>query len=103
MKRYRVVKAFEQNPDAVNLVNVEDPDDIIMGAEDEFFIGDVIYEDEIEMRSHSYVDDDNAGTALFAFKKQPDRDDDYHYERRDQPYATDSEGNIITRDANPEP
>lgn len=71
MKQYRVELAFPgQNENAVNLVNVNDPDDVIMGAEDEFFVGDLVFEDQFEMKSHSYVNEQSAGSAYFAFKKQ---------------------------------
>lgn len=67
-KKFRVEHREDLNPDALDLVNIDDPNESYMCAEDEFTIGEIITEDEFELSEHSYVDDQSAGTALFAFK-----------------------------------
>lgn len=76
MKKYKVelvnfgTDAEPMYSDAVDLVNIEDDTDRIWGAEDEFTIGEILSEDEIYTEMHSYVDDESAGSAPFAFRKK---------------------------------
>jgi hypothetical protein len=70
MKKYKVVKpeGLEDNDEAFDLVNVNDPTDIIMCAPDEFTEGEIINENDIYFDKGSYVYNDGVATGTFAYK-----------------------------------
>lgn len=73
MKKYIVelveFENGETNPEVCDLVNVDDSSDRIMAAPDEFMVGEIVNEDEFEIRQNSMVDEQTYGTGDFAFKK----------------------------------
>lgn len=70
MKTYKVTQPYPDNNMALNLVNINDPYDVYMCAEDEFILDEIINEIEFYTKEHNYVDDQGVGTAEFAYKKQ---------------------------------
>lgn len=77
MKKYKAVMTFMADPEnphepcndtAMDLVNIEDETDMIMCAEDEFFEGEIVSEDEIVTQNANYVYDDGVATGLFDIK-----------------------------------
>ena len=74
MKKYRaelvVFEGGETNEEVMDLINVEDESDKLMAAPDEFKVGEIVSDDEIEMREASVVDEDGNynGCTLIAFK-----------------------------------
>ena len=68
MKKYIVERAYEENEEAFNLVNVEDSTDYIMVAADEFKLGETVMEGTFFIEECNYVDDQGTGTGYFAFK-----------------------------------
>jgi len=73
MKKYRVeLVVFENgetNPEVCDLVNIEDENDRIMAAPDEFFVGEIVSEEEFKLEKSMYVDEHTYGSGIFAFKK----------------------------------
>lgn len=71
MKTYKAIKPehLSENDEAIDLVNIKDENDVIMAAPDNFKIGEILTEDQIEIKECNYVDEQGTGTALFAFKK----------------------------------
>jgi hypothetical protein len=73
MKTYHVeLVVFEDgetNPEVMNLVNIEDPSDVIMAAPDEFINGEIVKENEFYLDEAMMVDDYSYGNGTFAFKK----------------------------------
>ena len=71
MKTYKAIKPkhLSENDEAIDLVNIKDENDVIMAAPDNFKIGEILTEDQIEVKECNYVDEQGTGTALFAFKK----------------------------------
>ena len=67
MERFKV--RIQEDTDVVDLINVNDETDTIPGAPDDFVDGEIVTEDEIELKENNYVDDQSLGTMLFAFKK----------------------------------
>lgn len=63
--RARLIKGTE----IMDLINTNDESDSIPAAPDEFKDGEIISEDDIEMKDNSYVDDETYGSMLFAFRK----------------------------------
>lgn len=78
MKTYKVVLAVFENgetyPDVMDLVNVEDPDDRIMCATDEFVVGEIVTENDFFMQDSQYVDEESFGVAPFAFKNMTEQE-----------------------------
>lgn len=72
MKTYRVVQAIfedgEMFENVLDLVNVDDEEDRIMAAPDEFKVGDLLEENDFFVEECNYVDDQGTGVAPFAFK-----------------------------------
>ena len=75
MKEYKATQEFiggEPMQDlesfVINLVNLEDENDIIMAAPDEFEIGEIVNEDNLILKECNYVDEQGTGSGLFAFK-----------------------------------
>jgi hypothetical protein len=74
MKKYRaklvVFEGGEVNEEVMDLVNVEDESDKLMAAPDEFKVGEIVSENEIEMAEASVVDEDGNynGCVPIAFK-----------------------------------
>lgn len=55
--------------DVIDLVNVQDSEDRIWASPEDFTVGETITEEQFYKESRSYVDDQGAGSAEFAFKK----------------------------------
>ena len=77
MKTYRATLVFFEDElnetftgEAIDLVNVDDPEERIMADPDSFTVGELVTEDEIYLEPRAYVDENNYGTAMFAFKKE---------------------------------
>ena len=72
MKTYQVKLAVfengETNPEVLDLVNVLDENDRIMANPDDFFVGEIITEEDFFVESCSYVDEYCYGSGYFAFK-----------------------------------
>jgi hypothetical protein len=71
MKKYRVEKVEiheDYYSDVLDLVNVKDPNDRYLCAEDEFVEGDVINDNEFTTEVCQYTDEHGFGSAPFAFK-----------------------------------
>ena len=57
-----------ENPECMSLVNVDDENETIMAAPDEFFIGEIYPEEAIIIRKNPYIDaDGNLCSGSFAF------------------------------------
>ena len=67
-KTYVAVKPYPDNPDAINLVNVEDPSDYIFADPESFESGEIVAEETIVLENRPYVDDTGVGSAPFAYK-----------------------------------
>ena len=70
MKTYIVKQAYPEsdNYQALNLVNIDDPKDIIFCDGDEFYIGDKHATNEFTITIRQYVDDNGFYNAPFAHK-----------------------------------
>jgi hypothetical protein len=72
MKKYKVVLTIfedgETNPDARDLVNINDSNDRIMVAPDNFNVGDILTEDEFRTVECNYTDEQGYGVGTFAFE-----------------------------------
>lgn len=70
MKTYKAIKPehLSENDEAIDLVNINDENDVIMAAPDNFQVGEILTEDQIEVKECNYVDEQGTGTAPFAFK-----------------------------------
>lgn len=69
MKKYKVVVS-QDNEDLRDLVNINDNTDTIPIAPDNFNAGDIVTEDDFFLEDSNYVDENGAGTMLFAFEKE---------------------------------
>jgi len=75
MKKYKVVyHEFENGKeydDILDLVNVNNDSERLMAAPDEFYLDEVIEEDNIVMKYNNYIDENgNYGKAQFAHRKK---------------------------------
>lgn len=72
MKKYKVVKTpnLPDNDTAFDLINVADESDYLMCADDEFFEGEIVSENDIRFENQNYVDDNGVGSADFAYRKK---------------------------------
>jgi hypothetical protein len=75
MKTFKAVQEFNSGEPmqdlesfVINLVNIDDENDVIMSAPDEFKIGEIVSEENIILKECNYVDEQGSGTGLFAFK-----------------------------------
>lgn len=70
MKIYIVQQAYpnSNNYEALNLVNINNPEDIIFCDGNEFYIGDKHVTDEFTIIERQYVDDNGFYSAPFAHK-----------------------------------
>ena len=70
MKTYKAIKPehLSENDEAIDLVNINDENDVIMAAPNQFEVGEILTEDQIEVKECNYVDEQGTGTAPFAFR-----------------------------------
>lgn len=68
MKQYQVISVNE-NPEVMDLVNINDSSDRIMCAPDEFKLDEIINEEDFYIERCNYVDDHNFNSGDFAFRK----------------------------------
>ena len=70
MVKYKVIQdpAVGDN-EILTLVNVEDNTEQIMAAPDEFTLNEIVGEDEIDIETRQYTDDQGFHTGWFAYKK----------------------------------
>ena len=54
--------------DAQDLVNIDDPEDRVMAAPEEFELGELVTENDFHMEERMYTDDQGYGAGMFAFK-----------------------------------
>ena len=70
MVKYKVIQdpAVDDN-EVLTLVNTEDSTEKIMAAPDEFTLNEIVDEDEIDIETRQYTDDQGFHTGWFAYKK----------------------------------
>ena len=77
MIKYKVIQdpavsadnAWDDNNEVLTLVNIEDNTEKIMAAPDEFTLNEIVGENEIDIETRQYTDDQGFHTGWFAYKK----------------------------------
>ena len=77
MVKYKVIQdpavsadnAWDDNNEVLTLVNIEDNTEKIMAAPDEFTFNEIVGENEIDIETRQYTDDQGFHTGWFAYKK----------------------------------
>ena len=77
MVKYKVIQdpavsadnAWDENNEVLTLINIEDNTEKIMAAPDEFTLNEIVGEDEIDIETRQYTDDQGFHTGWFAYKK----------------------------------
>jgi len=74
VKTYKVVLTpfpdGQTNPDVLELENLKDINDYVPCAPDNFIVGEIVSENEIELVEANFVDDNGVGVGMFAVKKR---------------------------------